>query len=70
MNRDQWESLARYAVKAVGSSLVTAGYVNGSGVETLAGAAAILVGMVWAQYHHSDLRAGASETPASAPVQP
>lgn len=54
MNNDQIQSLVRAIVKGAGGALVANGYTNSSGLETLAGAAALIAGIVWAHFHHAD----------------
>lgn len=45
--KDALMGIARHAVTSVGGALVTAGYVDESGLTVLAGAAAVLVGIVF-----------------------
>lgn len=45
--KDALMGLARHAVTTVGGALVTAGYVDESGLTVLAGAAAVLVGVAF-----------------------
>jgi GTP cyclohydrolase I len=56
MNKDQFESVMRTILKAVGASLVTAGQVQTpemqANMETVIGAAVFLAGLLWSQFNH------------------
>lgn len=47
---EQFASVVRTLFKSVGGGLVTAGYVNASELEVLAGAVAVVVGLAWSYY--------------------
>lgn len=51
---EQFASVIRTVFKAVGGGLVTNGVVSASELELLAGAVAILVGVVWSWYEKRD----------------
>ena len=54
MNMDQTLSAVRTVLKIAGGALVAKGVTDQSSMETIVSAVAILIGIVWSHFTHSD----------------
>lgn len=52
--REQLESFVRTAFKTVGGYFGIEGYFTSSEYELVGGALAVLIGVIWSMYSHSD----------------
>lgn len=46
-NSETIQGIVRHAITTFGGFLITSGYTNASGLEALAGGAAVVVGIIW-----------------------
>ena len=67
MTQDEILGIIRHLLTALGGVLVTKGYVDGAGLDTIVGALVAVAGVAWSVYQK---RQAAKALAASAPEQP